>query len=366
MGLEETTERLTAWFGAQLGDATGVRITGLDRMPMGHSAETLALTLGWRDADGQHGRDVVLRIRPPFPGLLEPYDLRRQYDILRALESTAVRAPGVLWHEGTTEVIGREFYVMERLGGTVYEQGFPDDLRDSPERLLRMSTGIVEQIAAIHRVDLTAVGLDFLGDGGAFLDREMRWWESEMRRVQQGPVPALERLLSWLGAHQPEQSPNVTLVHGDPKPGNFAFEGDDVSAVFDWELTSVGDPLADIGWLLFNWTVPGSFTSASGALTAEEVVELYQDLTGIPVRHRDWYVAFQSFKLLVILLVGSMLFDGGQSEDLRLAHFGMAIPQYTAKALARIGVHEKIDDGPVAPREERLREVTGRTTNAAP
>ena len=101
-----------------------------------------------------------------------------------------------------------------------------------------MSLGVIEQIAAIHRVDPEAAGLRFLGDGRDFLDRELEHWAAELRRVQRGPLPALERLLAELIAQQPEQSPRVTLVHGDPKPGNFAFVDDEVSAVFDWEITT--------------------------------------------------------------------------------------------------------------------------------
>ncbi len=147
--------RLTGWLAAQLPGSDHVRIEGLDRVPMGHSAETMLLTLAWRDAGEDRRRDVVLRLRPPPPGLLEPYDLRRQFDILRALESTPVRAPRVYWFEASGDVLGREFYVMERLGGTVYEQGVPEELEAEPGRLARMSRSLVESIAAIHLVDVS-------------------------------------------------------------------------------------------------------------------------------------------------------------------------------------------------------------------
>ena len=147
-----------------------------------------------------------------------------------------------------------------------------------------MSRGVVEQIAAIHRVDPEQAALGFLGDGRHFLDRQLAHWAGEMRRVQRGPLPALERLLTELIAQQPEQCRTVTLVHGDPKPGNFAFVDDEVSAVFDWELTTLGDPLADIGWAEVNWTTPGSFTIRPGGLSTDEFVELYEELSGIPGR----------------------------------------------------------------------------------
>jgi aminoglycoside phosphotransferase (APT) family kinase protein len=358
---DELRGRLTEWFATQLpGGAEHVRVEGLDRVTLGHSAETMLLRLTWRERQRAERRDLVVRVRPPLPGLLEPYDLQRQFAVLRALEPTPVRSPRVFWHEGSGTVLGREFYVMERLPGTVYEQTLPDDLAAAPERLARMSRSLVEQIAAIHLVDPREAGLTFLGDGRDFLDRELDHWAGEMHRVQRGPLPALERLSAELIRHQPAQSPTITLVHGDPKPGNFAFVDDDVSAVFDWELTTLGDPLADIGWAEVNWTTRGAFTNRPGALSVDEFVHLYEQLTGIEVVHRDWYRAFQGFKMVVIMLVGAMLFDAGVSDDLRLAYMGMAVDMFTRPALAALGVDDDIEPGPVTAREERVREVQER------
>jgi len=358
---DDTRASLCAWFGAQLPEADDVRIEGLDRVELGHSAETMLLTVVSSVHGHEERRDVVLRMRPPAPGLLEPYDLERQFRILRALDPTPVRSPTVYWYEGTGEVLGREFYVMQRLDGTVYEQGVPAELEDAPERIARMSRGVVEQLAAIHRVDLEATGLGFLGDGRGFLTRELEHWGREMRRVQQAPLPALEQLLAELVAQQPAQSATVTLVHGDPKPGNFAFVGDEVSAVFDWELATVGDPLADIGWAEVNWTTQGSFTIRPGGLTTDDLVARYEELSGIAVVHREWYRAFQGFKMCIIMLVGSMLFDQGVSDDLRFAYMGMAVHMYTKPALAELGNDDDLEPDPVTARAERVREVQART-----
>jgi aminoglycoside phosphotransferase (APT) family kinase protein len=99
---------------------------------MGHSAETLLLTVHWKDGDGDRRLDVCIRARPAGPGLLEPYDLRRQFDVLRGLETTAVRAPRVWWIEPSDHILGQEFYVMERLPGLVYERGVPAGLVATP------------------------------------------------------------------------------------------------------------------------------------------------------------------------------------------------------------------------------------------
>ena len=144
-------------------------------------------------------------------------------------------------------------------------------------------------------------------------------------------------------------------MHGDPKPGNFAFSGDEVSAVFDWELATVGDPLTDVGYLECMWTFPTSFTSRPEALTPDQLVERYEELTGIRVRHRDWYRAFAGFKLAVITLVGAMLFDSGMTDDLRMANMGFAVHLFTTTALRELGITEPLEAGPVTARPERLR-----------
>lgn len=217
-----------------------------------------------------------------------------------------------------------------------------------------MSDAIVQQVAAVHLVDRDACGLGFLGDGRDHLDRELAHWEGEVRGHQRGPVPALARLVDVLRDRQPEASPTVTLVHGDTKPGNFAFVDDDVSAVFDWEMTTVGDPLADLGWTEITWTSPGYFTAVPGAPTTDDLVARYQELTGIPVRHREWYRAFQGYKLAVILFVAAMLFDAGHSDDPRFADMGLGVHAMTVRALAELGVSDVPEPGPVTARPERV------------
>lgn len=342
-------DRLASWITTQLPYSPTVEVEGLDRVAVGHSAETLLVTV----VQEEGGRDVVLRMRPEPPGLLEPYDLGLQFAILRALEQTEVRSPAALWMEPTGEVLGREFYVMERLPGEVYERGVPDEVAADSKRIRRMCEGIVEQIAAIHRVDLAATGLDCLQDGHGYLERELDHWADEIERVKQGPLPALEHLVTTLREQQPEQSAVVTLVHGDPKPGNFAFVGDELTAVFDWEMSALGDPLADIGWAETLWSQPGSVTSCPGALTADEFVAYWESLTGFTAHHRPWYRAFQAMKMAVILLIGGHLVDAGHSEDLRLVEMAYGIRPTTTAALMELGVDRTFEDGPVLPRKER-------------
>ena len=145
---------------------------------------------------------------------------------------------------------------------------------------------MAEQLAAIHTVDIAGVHLDSLDDGGNHLDREIDHWSQEMQRVKRATLPALERLLHELKASRPSPHPAVTLVHGDAKPGNFAFVGDEVSAVFDWELTTLGDPMTDIGYLELLWRMPVGIPSHDAALAIDDVIAHYEKVGGFTVVNR--------------------------------------------------------------------------------
>jgi len=345
--IPDLADRLTEWLRLQTAD--DVRVEGLDRVDFGHSAEMLTFTIV-----GRNRTDVVLRLRPRPPALLEPYDLPRQFRILSALGDTAVRAPKVLWLEESGDVLGRPFLLMQRVPGDVYEMHAPQDATDAGIR--RMCEGMAEQLAAVHTVDLAATGLDWLeglASGRDHLDREIAHWAQEMRRVQRGPLPALERLLGELRASKPEQYAGITLVHGDAKPGNFAFVGDEVSAVFDWELTGVGDPLTDLGWMELLWMQPVGITSHPAAISIDEFLAHYQAASGIIPQNRPWYRALNAFKMAVICLIGSMLYDSGASDDERFVLNAHGISLLTQLGLAELGVTETLDDGPVLPTSAR-------------
>ena len=345
----DLADRLASWLATQLPGIGTVSVESLAPILIGHSAETILLTM----VSEEERRDVAIRVRPEPPGLLEPYDLGREFTILRALGPTAVRAPGALWFEPTGEVMGREFYVMERLSGTAYERGVPDEFVGDPARVRHMCEGIVEQIAAIHTVDLAATGLESLADGHGFLERELDRWAGEIERVQRAPLPALEHLVDVLRIQRPTESPVLALVHGDPKPGNFAFVGDELTAVFDWEMATVGDPMADIGWAETLWTMPGSVTACRGAMSTDEFVARWEELTGLNGAASLVVPRLQGMKMAVILLVGGHLVDAGQSDDLRLMEMAYGIRPATQGALRELGIEKAFDDGPVLPRKER-------------
>jgi aminoglycoside phosphotransferase (APT) family kinase protein len=213
----------------------------------------------------------------------------------------------------------------------VIERGVPDDLKADPDLVRRMCLSMVDQIAAIHKAD---VDFDALPDGRDHLDRELDHWAAEIERAGGATDPTFAQLRDGLRAEQPAPCPRVTLVHGDSKPGNFAFVGDEVSAVFDWEMATIGDPLTDIGWAEVNWRFTGNVTSAPGTPPADELVERWEAETGITAEHRSWYRAMQGYKIAAILLVGGHLHATGASSDGRLLEMSKGAVPLAQAALA--------------------------------
>jgi len=337
--------RLATWFAARLG-VDRVTIDDFADVPMGHSAETIKLAIRW-DGPGPQRREVVVRVRPEPPGLLEPYDLRMQFDLLRALAPTPVRSPTALWYEVTGTVLGRECFAMECAEGTVYERAIPAELSDDPARVRRMSEALVDELVAIHDVDVAT--LPFLAATSDPVARELAHWEREMCRVQRGPLPALELLLAELERRRPTPSDEITLVHGDAKPGNYAFVGDRLSATFDWEMAALGDPMTDLAYAQVTWKLRNMFTTLPSSLTTDELVDRYVGLTGRAARDLEWHRALQGFKLGVIMLLGSMLFDAGHTDDARLGYMGHGVDMFTTPALAELGVDDPPEQGAVLP-----------------
>ena len=298
----------------------------------------------------------MLRTRPEGEGLLEPYDVLKQYRVMKALENSEVPVPKMYWAESDESVIGRPFFVMEKLDGVIVEFEIPAYLLAAPpEQIRRMSMRYAEVFAAIHRVDWRARGLGFLDLGGNPVQRELAWWEAELRRVQPGPLPAFEVIDRWLRDHLPEPSPVLTLVHGDPKPGNIFFQDEKIVGVFDWEMTTVGDPMTDVGWVAFLWRGGlGGLSSLPGALSLEEFLEVYQARSGIEIHDLLFYEMLAGYKVAVIHLLAAMLFQNGKSSDLRFAWLGQLIPQLMRDMLARIGACVDVPAGNVIPSWARI------------
>jgi aminoglycoside phosphotransferase (APT) family kinase protein len=319
-------------------DAHGLGEGALEakRIGEGHSNYTFLVE---RD-----GARVVLR-RPPRPPLPpSAHDVLREARLLRALEETPVRVPRVLAVGDDEDVLGVPFYVMEEMRGTVITTEIPA-LLDAPAERRRISEELLDALVELHAVDWRACGLEGFGKPSGYLERQLRRFGGLWEHNKTRELPVVEEVGDWLARNLPE-SPESTVVHGDYRLGNVMVAPEPpptLVAIFDWELSTIGDPLADLGYLTVTWVEPGdpddmSFSSLSAAtrrggfLTRQELVARYEERSGRPSAALNWYQALALWKAAVFMEGNYKRYTSGASDDEYLASFDEGVPALAAKA----------------------------------
>jgi aminoglycoside phosphotransferase (APT) family kinase protein len=306
-----------------------------ERIGEGHSNFSFLVTRG--DAR------VVLR-RPPRPPLPpSAHDVLREARLLLALEPTPVRAPRVL-ATSDESVLGVPFYVMEEMHGTVITTDIPAALDNEAERR-RICEDLVDALVEIHSVDWRACDLEGFGKPTGYLERQLRRFNGLWEFNKTRELPVVEEVGGWLARNLPE-SPESTIVHGDYRLGNTMVADDPpgrLVAIFDWELSTIGDPLADVGYLTVTWAQADdpadvSFASLSAAtrrpgfLTRAELTARYEELSGRSVSALSWYQALALWKAAVFMEGNYKRFTMGNSDDEYLAMFDQGVPALAEKA----------------------------------
>ena len=275
------------------------------------------------------GRRVVLR-RPPLGHVLESaHDMGREHKIISALESSSVPVPKTYGLCSYLEVNGASFYVMDFIDGVVLNDSTVSvAIQDSDRPAL--GEHVINILCDLHAVDIDAVGLGDLGRKEAYLARQLNRWSKQWVASKTHEIPAMEACQSLLSERMPDQI-GASIVHGDFRLGNMIVDGPCVLAILDWELCTLGDPLADVGYLLNNWVsadeveVPGegdqSPTAAGGFGSRESLCDIYANRTGRDLSDINYYRAFQHWRLAAIgqgvykrYLVGAM----GDSREVDL------------------------------------------------
>lgn len=328
--------RVTAWFVANIGGVTPP--LSFEPIAGGHSNLTFGVSdsAGWR---------LVLR-RPPLTAVLATaHDMEREHRVISAFGPTPVACPATLGLCTDETVNGAPFYVMEFVDGVVLhdrqstESAVPHDVR------LALSHSVVDTLAALHTADPDAIGLGDLGRRTGYVERQLRRWQGQWDKTKTRELPAMDQTHALLLRHLPEERYS-TVVHGDYRLGNMLIDPDTgtVLAVLDWELCTLGDPLADLGYLLNNWVEPGEDhhvagatdfpTMAGGFATRQEIVERYADQTGFVVDNADYYRAFQFWRLGAIVEgVLSRYLKGALDNEVDLEAFRTQVDSLAAEAL---------------------------------
>ena len=313
-------EKLTAELGDQF-DA-GAPMT-VEQFPGGHSNLTYLLRFG--------EQEFAMR-RPPFgPVPPKAHDMARECRILAAIHPVFPLAPRPYVLCEDQGVIGATFYIMERRRGLVIRDQEPPEFSEKPGERGRVSMALVDVLADLHLVDINTHGLSALGKPAGFVERQVRGWTQRWHGSQTSEQPEMDRLSQWLEDRLPPDSVRPSLLHGDYKLDNVMLDPVDprrLVAVFDWEMSAVGDPLVDLGIFLAYWVhaAPAaqrdsltSVTSRPGWFTREEVIERYAARTGSDVSRIGFYEVFAVFKLAVVLQQIFYRFHRGQTDDARFA-----------------------------------------------
>jgi aminoglycoside phosphotransferase (APT) family kinase protein len=252
---------------------------------------------------------VVLR-RPPLRAVRPTaHDMTREHRVLCALHGTAVPVPRPLLLCTDPDVLGAPFYVMERVDGVIARDRLPDGYAP-PARRAAMTDALVDVLADLHDVDPAAVGLTGFGRPEGYLDRQLRRWAGEWQALRAGAdLPGVDALAAELVAGMPTE-PSGPVVHGDYRLDNVVLDPAEptrVAAVLDWEMSTLGDPLADLGLLLVYWQpAPGtvvtpSVTSLPGFPPRSALVARYASRRDVDLAALPWYVALGCFKLAVVV-----------------------------------------------------------------
>jgi aminoglycoside phosphotransferase (APT) family kinase protein len=293
------------------------------QFPSGHSNLTYLVGLG--------DREMVLR-RPPFGTKVKSaHDMSREFRVLSKLHAAYLPAPEVLLYCDDSTILGAPFYLMKRINGVVLRRALPSGLAFTPDIARRLSESCIDNLARLHGLDYSGIGLGDLGKPQGYLERQVLGWIERYRGSQTHELPEVPLISAWLAKNLPATS-EAALIHNDYKYDNVVLDSADITkilGVLDWEMCTIGDPLSDLGTALAYWVGPEdaeelqkirwSPTNIPGMLTRAQLVERYATKTGRDISNMVFYVAFARFKVAVIVQQIYYRYHHGITKDQRFA-----------------------------------------------
>ncbi len=283
-------------------------------------------------------QQYVLRRPPLGPVAPSAHDMAREYRVLSVLYQAFPYAPRAYLLCEDNTIIGAPFFIMERRNGIVVRRSLPAEyaaIADAPQQ---MSFALVDALADFHAVDYKELGLDSLGKPDGFIERQIEGWYGRWNKAKVDDISEMDSVYAWLKQHLPAQAA-PSLVHNDYKLDNVMLAHDDPSklvAIFDWDMSTLGDPLADLGALLTYWTEPtdAPYLQMTAMMpvgdqrfpSRAELVKRYAERSGRDVSHIRFYHTLGIYRLVVICAQIYIRYKRGQTQDQRFESFGMMIP----------------------------------------
>jgi aminoglycoside phosphotransferase (APT) family kinase protein len=292
------------------------------QFPSGHSNLTYFVSLG--------EQEMVLR-RPPFGSKVKSaHDMGREYRVLSKIHAV-YPAPKALLYCDNPSILGAPFYLMERIHGIVLRRELPQGLHIAPETVRRLSESFIDNLAALHGLDYAAIGLQDLGKPEGYLERQVRGWIERYYGSKTHDLPEVERIAAWIKDNMPPQA-GAALIHNDYKYDNMILDAGNITrikGVLDWEMCTLGDPLADLGTAIAYWveagdpaelqTIHWGPTALPGSLSRSQLVQRYAAKTGRDVSRIIFYYVFSLFKTAVITQQIYYRYHHGLTKDVRFA-----------------------------------------------
>ncbi|GHF37629.1 aminoglycoside phosphotransferase (APT) family kinase protein [Amycolatopsis bartoniae] len=278
------------------------------------------------------GRSRWVVRRPPLGHVLPTaHDMAREHRVISALRGTPVPVPATVTLCQDTGVLGASFYVMAFVDGTPYRSAAELEVL-GPERTAGIANALVDTLVDLHAVDPEAVGLADFGRPEGFLERQLRRWKKQLDASRSRDIEGVDRLHERLARHLPA-SGAPAIVHGDYRLDNVLVNGEDrITAVLDWEMSTLGDPLTDLALLVayaergkIDLSIVSNVSTAPGYPTTDEVVARYASRSGRDISALNWYVGFAFFKLAVILEGIYYRFSQGQTVGAGFDQIGEAV-----------------------------------------
>ena len=300
------------------------------QFPRGASNLTYLLTIG--------DREIVLRRPPHGYKAKSAHDMSREYRVLEALHPVFPYAPRPLVYSDDPSIVGDQFYVMERIKGIIVQRDLPPGLTYTPEQATRLCENLLEVMVEFQEVDYKKAGLEDLGRPEGYVARQVGGTCKRYLAARTPDAPDCEDIMAWLNEKQPPDTDRPALIHNDFCLHNLILDPNDparIIGILDWELTTIGDPLMDLGISMSYWAQPGdppemevtraSPTNLEGMLTREQMVRLFEKKSGRRVDQFDFYYLFGLFRMLVVIQQMYYRYYHGQTKDERFKDMFMIV-----------------------------------------
>ena len=339
---EDLVPRIRDYLASRMPDARDVAIRDVQRIAVGWSHETFLFDATWREGGKSRRQGLCLRRDPGNALLRHLSDLEEQYRVLVCLHPTPLPTPKPYWFERDVAILGAPFLVMERVPGSC-----PNPWGREGRAFYAAAAGrgklpssFTATLATLHTLDWRTAGLEFLGvpaGGTGFVRREIAKWRELIAVSEHPPEPILTDLIGWLEANAPATQ-RTTLVHGAYRTGNLLIDDDRISAVLDWELQVLGDPMYDVAYVLSDLNREGT-PLLSNLVERDLFVRDYEAATGFTIDENvcRYYNALYAMRSAAFWMSASGLFASGRSDDLRLARTAWSVPVVLERAARDLG-----------------------------